>query len=434
MKTRLRKNKHLLIVTILFITSVLSACANSPKKSGENTEKNSKESVQDKVFESKLENEPDVLSEKGSIEEITSGKNISRESKVVDFNNKGIFVAKGSDDSFEIVNSDSGETVIKPSEGYKIWSFEDVFCFEDGSALWIEAKLFGTGLPDDKTWVLKYKDSDGKVSDIDKSKGHKIKSDTFNITQPISLSANNSHISYSTFEEVDGKIKRVIKLYDIKANKMEIIDSIEDYENKWYSVDLGKEHLAYSISEKFEERREFGKIYLYSIKDGEKEELKTDYNLLHPQISENYLVAALKPEGENFIINETDKYTTKEFWVYDLNKKVWSFRVTNSSAFFDNINAPSIGANLDSFEVDKDYLTIGYLGKTESFIIVDMGRRRIYSPEEILGLKSGESGVNLNMFKFATSDTPALIWSKSDETENNSSAYKASEFEITKLK
>lgn len=256
------------------------------------------------------------------------------------------------------------------------------------------------------------------MSTIDQSKGYEIESNTFNITYPLSLRANQNHICYSTFEKTDGKIHRVIKLYDIKTKKFEIIDLVEDYKNRWFSIDMSDEYISYSLSESRDNSKEFGKIYLYSLKNKSKEELVTDYNLLHPQIGKQYLVAAIKPEGENFIADRKGEYITKEFWIYDLNKKEWSFRVNSESSIFEKLKAEGFGVNLENFRVKDNYLVIDYLGKTRSFIVVDMDSKKSYNPGELLSINSENKEIQLNAVKFAESKSPVLIWSDSGSNKS----------------
>lgn len=131
-----------IVISFALLTAIsLSACSNKTPDINTKTEK--------KVFVGKLEKEPKVISEQGSINEIVK-ENTSENDFVVDVTSKGIIFAESDENSFEAIDKNSGKAVIKTSGGYVVKSPEDVFVFEDGTAVWIEAKLESTGFPDDK--------------------------------------------------------------------------------------------------------------------------------------------------------------------------------------------------------------------------------------------------------------------------------------------
>lgn len=184
----------------------------------------------------------------------------------------------------------------------------------------------------------------------------------------------------------DGEKKELqVRLYQHETGETVILESVslQEEPNATMEVALGGEDAIWTKSYILEDARQYGVMYRYHLDSKESDIFSVGYNLSNPIITGKYLIARLKPDGKNFIVNEvTGDYLSGVLWVYDLACDEWKFCVTtNISELEDNLvmMIPSV--------LDSSHIVLNFNGsfKKNKMIIVDLQNGKAHHLENAKG-------------------------------------------------
>lgn len=139
---------------------------------------------------------------------------------------------------------------------------------------------------------------------------------------PSKLAISDNYISYITFDyNLENQITAVIKLYDIKTEKLEIIDYLnEDLSYHAFGYpNISGDKMVWCKALVKPDGTYDGECYYYDINKKEKAKLITDENIINPTISGNFICVEGKP-GKTFYDGEVCIYNIKDNkWEYKIN-------------------------------------------------------------------------------------------------------------------
>lgn len=192
-------------------------------------------------------------------------------------------------------------------------------------------------------------------------------------------------------------------------------------ENSYYFYDpkISNPYIVWAKSQIIDEERELGQVFLYNLETDKLLSVNSgDRSFTEPVVAGHHLVVRYKPEGKNYI-EKGDVYQGAEIWHYNLNEKVWDFRITNNGSLY-SIKGPMSDPHaftpitLLSLDACGRYLTWRTEPATERPYVVDMETQTAY-PVPI----SEEKGTRI----LAMTLVPEGFYWKT--AEDNASLYKA---------
>lgn len=262
--------------------------------------------------------------------DITSYLDREKEHPFGFMNSKYILVYNFDNNDFEKVNIKNGnrESIYTLSEGQRA-----ITCQYDSNVIvWVEDGETESRKITGKKWGIYALDLlTKKVITIEKENEKTTPSNRIFCATPNEMTYKDGSVVYTARQYYKGKLCLVLKLYKTDTGELIIIDSVkfnlDEPNDTWIGIpSSNKNYVAYSISKaNLKELREFGEIYLYNINQNTKTHLINSNNLLRPQLCDNYIIARMKPDGQN---------ENSEIWVYDIDTNRWITSITNKSRLY----------------------------------------------------------------------------------------------------
>jgi len=201
-------------------------------------------------------------------------------------------------------NNNSRELIKKPISNKKIII---TAAFSEKWLIWVEDEDLNASnenQPTSKNWSLYAQNLEtNELLSIDGYKNIEINTSVGVSYAPEAISISNDNFVYRTFDRLaDGNVYAVIKLYNFAEKKSYIIDSIKDYYNNLYSdPQISGSNIVWSVSQLNlkQQSDENGNVFLYNLDSKEKMQISNDDETTSPYIYNNYIVARLKPNGQN---------------------------------------------------------------------------------------------------------------------------------------
>jgi hypothetical protein len=161
----------------------------------------------------------------------------------------------------------------------------------------------------------------GELIDVDKYKNIKLDPDSiYKALEPKEISIYDDKVVYDTYDVLEnGTTCAVIKMYDLNSKNMQIIDANQNYKNGFYGhPKIFDNFIVWSLSQcNLSDYFEKGSTYIYDIKNKQKKLITTVDEILWPYIYGDYIVARVKPRGQNensslvlFDLNRKKEWTT----------------------------------------------------------------------------------------------------------------------------
>lgn len=277
-------------------------------------------------------------------------------------------------------------TVISPDKYIKAITFNEKWM------VWTEdeAKIEGdkTG---DINWTSYAKNIiTGEVFEIDRYKENVKPSSAafYQAIEPKEFSIYGDYLVYDSYDLEDGVTVQTIKMYDLDKREMCFVDYNKDYQNSFYShPKIYGNYITWSQSQvNLNDNSEKGSTYLYNISEKERNKITEGEEILWPYIYGNYIVARVKPNGQN-------DNSCLTLYNIDSNKD-WLTIVSPNNSFYQDSSHIEVGMvmmngqyliwrdNINSQVIVCDYVSkkfyrIAYEEKTQKDISI------IYLPEGI---------------------------------------------------
>lgn len=185
----------------------------------------------------------------------------------------------------------------------------------------------------DKNWSAYAKNLEtGESIEFDKYKDIKLDpSSVYTRIEPCEFSLSGDKVVYDCYDRLnDKKICAVIKLYDLSRKAMDIIEYNKNYKDSFYShPKIYNNCITWSLSKCNDtDYSEKGSTYIYDIENKKKDLITFENNILWPFICRNYIVARVKPNGQN---------ENSSIVLLDLSKKNgWSTVASPKSTIYKN--------------------------------------------------------------------------------------------------
>lgn len=244
---------------------------------------------------------------------------------------KYILVYNFDNNDFEKIDIKNGkrESIHTLSEGQRAITCQ----YDNNVIVWAEdGETESDGIIGKKWGIYAFNLLTKEVITIEKENEKTTPSNRVFCATPNEMTCKDGSVVYTARQYYKGKLCLVIKLFKIDTGELVIIDSVkfklDEPNDTWINIpSSNKNYVAYSISKAIlDELTEFGEIYLYNINENSKTHLITSNNLLHPQLCDNYIIARMKPEGQN---------ENSEIWVYDIEANRWIASITKESKLYE---------------------------------------------------------------------------------------------------
>ncbi|WHH57663.1 hypothetical protein [Petroclostridium sp. X23] len=138
---------------------------------------------------------------------------------------------------------------------------------------------------------------------------------------PSKIAISPEYISYITFDyNVEHRVTAVIKLYNIRTKKLEIIDYLDEdlSKNAFGYPNISNDKVVWCKALVNPDGTYKGQSFVYDILTKEKTVLVTDENVINPTISGDFICAEGKP-GKT--------YYDGEVCIYNLKNNQWQYKI-----------------------------------------------------------------------------------------------------------
>lgn len=263
--------------------------------------------------------------------DITSYLDRMKEQPFGFMDSKYILVYNFDKNNFEKVNIKNGsrESIYSLSVGQRAITYQ----YDNNVIVWVEdGEIKSDGIIGKNWGIYAFDLLTKEVITIEKENEKTTPLNRVFCATPNEMTYKDGSVVYTARQYYKDKYCQVLKLYNIDTGEMIIIDflprNLDEPIDTWFSIpSSNKTYVTYSISKaNLKNFAEFGEIYLYNINENSKTHLVTSNNLLHPQLCDNYIIARMKPEGQN---------EKSEIWVYDLESNSWITSITNESKLYE---------------------------------------------------------------------------------------------------
>lgn len=310
---------------------------------------------------------------------------ISSDSKAIRQTDQGMLCEKVTDLNYVTAVTLDGKPLIEPLHKEHI-ILGRCYAVEDDYLYWIEHPDPTLETTEDQKWYLYLQERADGAEPICVDQGDFAELKNINFGEYI-LQNCVFHQGNIIWLRGDGATKELqVRLYQHETGETVILDSasLQEQPNVTMEVALGDNDAIWTKSYLVESAREYGTMYRYHLDSQEREVFSEGFNLLNPIITGDYLITRLKPEGNNFVVNEaTGEYLSGVLWVYDLINNEWKFQITSQIPELEDnlvIALPSV--------LDSTHIVLNFSGAFENnkMIIVDLQSGQAYHLEDDDGI------------------------------------------------
>lgn len=314
-----------------------------------------------------------------------SGDRISSGSKAIRQTDQGMLCEKVTEENYVTAVTLDGKPLIEPLHEQHI-ILGRCYAVEDDYLYWIEYPDPRLEATSNQQWYLYLQERTDGAEPICVDQGDFAELKNINFGEYI-LQNCDFHQGNIIWLRGDGATKELqVRLYQHETGETVTLDSasLEEQSNVTMEVALGDNDAIWTKSYLVESARQYGTMYRYHLESQEREVFSEGFNLLNPIITGDYLITRLKPEGNNFVVNEaTGEYLSGVLWVYDLINNEWKFQITSQIPELEDnlvIALPSV--------LDSTHIVLNFSGAFENnkMIIVDLQSGQAYHLEDDDGI------------------------------------------------
>lgn len=256
-----------------------------------------------------------------------------------------------------------------------------------------------------------YVDKNGTTTLVDEGKPVKIGANAESTgISPIKLSLYGDYLVYRTYDTVPGTNDNgvVIKLYDIKKEKLRAIFSIVDVQDFQVSnPNIYKNYIVWSTVRKKAgdvAAASDGELYLYSIKHNSYIKIAQGEDFINPVIWEDYIVCVRNSNKnpsitifnfntafkKDIVFSDYSLFPKKEFFDYSIGEGyvTWNNSHADSVSVYDIANGKVIELKKNSQEE----------GKSNSLLNIRLYGKRIVYTDHLFDKKTGRTISEVNRY------------------------------------